>query len=195
MPRLYARGCERLCILEQKGFFDSPAIAGSLRMTMVDIRIVVDQRTRARGRARLHDQRPRRIPETRRAALLRADSRGKGQGDAASDQARHLWRAWWRPGLDPVLRRGRPRLCILLALPRADREARRRAGGRAGREGQGKARRLSRPRTLRFCMEIHANVRVMIPILDIVPREVYASEFLGARNRCCRLRTLLSDRF
>ena len=58
----------------------------------------------------------------------------KGSGDAARHQARHLRRAWRRPGLDPLLRGGRARLRVLLALPRADRPA----GGGAGggpREG------------------------------------------------------------
>ncbi len=43
----------------------------------------------------------------------------------------HMRRAWRRSGLDPLLRRGRARLCLLLALPRADRPA----GGRAGGGG------------------------------------------------------------
>ena len=57
--------------------------------------------------------------------------------DAARPQARHLRRAWRRPGLDPLLPRGRARLRLLLALPRADRPPGRgagRAGGRIGRQ-------------------------------------------------------------
>ena len=50
-------------------------------------------------------------------------------GGAARTQARHLRRAWRRPGLDRLLREGRPRLRLLLALPRADRPPRRGAGG------------------------------------------------------------------
>ena len=44
-----------------------------------------------------------------------------GPGDAARHQARHLRRARWRPGVGRVLRRGRARLRVVLALPRADR--------------------------------------------------------------------------
>ena len=53
----------------------------------------------------------------------------KGRATRPEHQARHLRRAWRRSGLDPLLRGGRPRLCLLLALPRADRPAGRRAGG------------------------------------------------------------------
>ena len=48
--------------------------------------------------------------------------------DAARHQARHLRRAWRRPGVDRVLRGGRARLRLRLALSRADRAA----GGGAG---------------------------------------------------------------
>jgi hypothetical protein len=54
-----------------------------------------------------------------------AAERGRAR---ARHQARHLRRAWRRPGLDPLLRGSRPRLRVLLALPRADRAA----GGGAG---------------------------------------------------------------
>ena len=64
----------------------------------------------------------------------------KGRRDAARHQARHLRRAWRRPGLDPLLRGGRARLCLLLALPRADRAAGGGAGG--GEEGIGERRAL-----------------------------------------------------
>ena len=57
--------------------------------------------------------------------------RREGQGDAARHQARHLRRAWRRSGLDPLLRGGRARLRVVLALPRADRPAGRGAGGGA----------------------------------------------------------------
>ena len=54
--------------------------------------------------------------------------RARPQG-AQRTQARHLRRAWRRPGLGRVLPRGRARLRVVLAVPRADRAARRRAGG------------------------------------------------------------------
>ena len=63
------------------------------------------------------------------------DRRRARPPDAARHQARHLRRAWRRPGLGALLRRGRARLRLLLALPRADRAACRRAGG-ARREGR-----------------------------------------------------------
>src|SRR3546814_8523398 len=46
-------------------------------------------------------------------------------------QARHLRRAWRRPGLDPVLRGAGARLRQRVAVPRADRAAR---GGASGVE-------------------------------------------------------------
>ncbi len=68
----------------------------------------------------------------------------RGRKTRANAEARHLRRAWRRPGLDPFLRQGRPRLRLLLALPRADRQA----GGGASRAGrhrrpQGRGLRLS----------------------------------------------------
>ena len=36
-------------------------------------------------------------------------------------ETRHLWGAWWGSGVDRVLRRGRPGLRVVLAVPRADR--------------------------------------------------------------------------
>ena len=56
----------------------------------------------------------------------------RGRATRPGHQARHLRRAWRRPGLDPFLPRGRARLRVVLALPRADRPPRRRPG-RAGR--------------------------------------------------------------
>ena len=67
--------------------------------------------------------------DVRRRGRTRPHGGAKGQGDQAGHQARHLRRAWRRPGLHPLLRGGRPRLCVVLALPRADRQA----GGRPGR--------------------------------------------------------------
>ena len=65
-------------------------------------------------------------------------------------EARHLRRAWRRPGLDPLLPRGRARLRLLLALPRADRPARGRAGRVGGRGAGGD------PMILRFVSLVSA---------------------------------------
>ncbi len=56
----------------------------------------------------------------------------RGRAARPGSKARHLRRAWRRPGLDPLLPGGRPRLCVVLALSGADRPPGRRAGG-AGR--------------------------------------------------------------
>ena len=53
----------------------------------------------------------------------------RGRKARPEAQARHLRRAWRRSGLDRVLPRGRARLRVVLAVPRADRAARRGAGG------------------------------------------------------------------
>ncbi len=50
----------------------------------------------------------------------------RGRKTRPESEARHLRRAWRRSGIDRVLRRGRARLRLLLALPRADRAPRRR---------------------------------------------------------------------
>ena len=60
--------------------------------------------------------------------------RARPQG-AAQAQGRHLRRAWRRSGLGVLLPQGRPRLRLVLALPRADRAAGGGAGG-AGRRAQ-----------------------------------------------------------
>ena len=57
----------------------------------------------------------------------------RGRKHAAEAQGRHLRRAWRRPGVGGVLSRGRARLRLVLAVPRADRAA---CGG-AGGTGQG----------------------------------------------------------
>ena len=57
----------------------------------------------------------------------------RGRAAQARPQARHLRRAWRRSGQHRLLRERRPRLRLRLALPRADRPARRGAGGAAGR--------------------------------------------------------------
>ena len=72
----------------------------------------------------------------------------EGPGDAAGHQARHLRRARRRPGVDPVLREGRPGLRQLLAVPRpgrADWPPRRRRWRRGAwlRAAAGRASRMS----------------------------------------------------
>jgi hypothetical protein len=51
-------------------------------------------------------------------------------------ESRHLWRTWWRSGLDRLLPQGRLELCELLAVPRADCSAGRRSGHSDGRVSQ-----------------------------------------------------------
>ena len=65
----------------------------------------------------------------------------RGPQDAAGHQARHLRRAWRRSGEHRLLREDRPRLCLGLALSRADRAA----GGGAGGAGEiaGRATRVA----------------------------------------------------
>ena len=53
----------------------------------------------------------------------------RGTGDPPRHCAGRLRRTWRRTGIDPLLRRDRPRLCFLLALPRAHCKT----CGRAGR--------------------------------------------------------------
>ena len=68
----------------------------------------------------------------------------RGRAARRRAEARHLRRAWRRPGLDPLLPRGRARLRVLLALSRADRPPRRGAGGAVGRApGRDRVRRLA----------------------------------------------------
>ncbi len=68
------------------------------------------------------------------------DRRRARPAHAARHQARHLRRARRRPGLDPLLREGRPDLRVLLAVPRADRPPRRGAGRPCGHEDVGRAK-------------------------------------------------------
>ena len=75
-----------------------------------------------------HRAGPLRQPRPRRRRRADPDRRRARPRPRARPQARHLRRARRRPGLDPLLRQGRPRLRLLLALPRADRPAGRRAG-------------------------------------------------------------------
>ena len=65
-----------------------------------------------------------------------ADRRRARPQDAHEAQGRHLRRARRRSGLGRVLPRGRARLCVVLAVPRADRAA----GGGAGGARQGRGR-------------------------------------------------------
>ena len=64
-----------------------------------------------------------------------ADRRRARPQGAQESQGRHLRRAWRRSGVGRVLPRGRARLCVVLAVPRADRAAGRGAGG-ARQEGR-----------------------------------------------------------
>ena len=73
----------------------------------------------------------------RRRRRAGEDRQGEGPLGEARPQARHLRRAWRRPGLDPVLRGSRAGLRLLLALPRA--------GGAAGGGAGGADWRRRRP--------------------------------------------------
>ena len=55
----------------------------------------------------------------------------RGRTTRAKSEARHLRRAWRRPGFDPLLSRLGTGLCFLFALPRASCASRGGAGGRA----------------------------------------------------------------
>ena len=78
-----------------------------------------------------------RHPRARSLRLARHRGRGRADRDrlrarpqgAQRPEARHLRRAWRRSGLGVLLPQGRPRLRLVLALPRADRAAGRRPGG------------------------------------------------------------------
>ena len=64
----------------------------------------------------------------RRGGGADPDRRRAGTGREPVAAARHLRRAWRRPGVDRLLRRARARLRLLLAVPRAGRTARSRPG-------------------------------------------------------------------
>jgi hypothetical protein len=85
---------------------------------------------------------PRSVRDDRPRGRRRADAdRGRARPrERARPQARHLRRARRRPGLDRVLPRGRARLRVVLAVPRADRAARRGAGGPEPRRAPGRNR-------------------------------------------------------
>ena len=69
------------------------------------------------------------VPDPRRRGRRPdAGRRGQGSGDAPGPRDRHLRRAWRRPGLDLQVREARPRLRLVLAVPRPRREACRRPG-------------------------------------------------------------------
>ncbi len=55
-----------------------------------------------------------------------------GRQDEGRSEARHLRRAWRRPGVDPLLREDRPRLRERLPIPDSGGAPRRRAGGDVG---------------------------------------------------------------
>ena len=67
--------------------------------------------------------------------LVRIASRTRPRHPAGIE-ARHLRRAWRRSGFDRLLPRGRARLCLVLALPRADRAPGRGASRAVGRVGK-----------------------------------------------------------
>ena len=86
-------------------------------------------------------ERPVRHARPRRGRRARRHRRGARAEDAARHQARHLRRAWRRPGVYRLLRGDRARLCLMLAVPCADRAPCRRASGaqgegRFGRRGE-----------------------------------------------------------
>ncbi len=79
-----------------------------------------------------------RVDRSRRRRRAGSDRRRARPQGAQEPQGRHLRRARRRSGLGCVLPRGRARLRVLLAVPRADRAARRGAG-RARQEGRGRS--------------------------------------------------------
>ncbi len=70
-------------------------------------------------RTRDHEEEPVRDHRPDRRRPARRDCRREGPEDQTGHQARHLWRTRRRPGVDSVLREGRPGLRQLLAVPRA----------------------------------------------------------------------------
>ena len=95
---------------------------------------VLARRHRGANRSSLRRHRDRRalpLRDDRRAGCrrARADRRAARSRGPARAGGRRLWRARGRRGLDPLLPRGRARLRQLLAVPRADRAGRSRAGG------------------------------------------------------------------
>ena len=92
------------------------------------------RRRRVQVRAHLsgsQDHRPLAVRDDRQAGRRLAGAAGGvgGPGGAPGPQARDLRRARRRSGVDRLLPHGRARLRLVLAVPRADRPRRRRAGG------------------------------------------------------------------
>ena len=71
--------------------------------------------------ARPSRQGPVRVPRHRGGGPARGDRGEEGSSRPAGPQDRHLRRARWRSGLDPLLPQGGPRLRVVLALPGAHR--------------------------------------------------------------------------
>ena len=86
-----------------------------------------------------HQEGPLHQPRPRRRRRAGADRRRPRPQDPRQPEARHLRRAWRRPGLDPLLRQGGTGLRVLLALPRPDRQAGSGASG-AQRHGRSQGR-------------------------------------------------------
>ena len=88
---------------------------------------------RGLSEARDPRSRPVRDARCRRGRRASAHCRRARSRHPAGVEARHLRRTWRRPGLDPLLPRGRARLRLLLALPGADRPPRCGTGQAVGR--------------------------------------------------------------
>ena len=137
----------------------------------------VRHQPRRRGELPRHLYRARHPPgrSVRRRSTARASASWCGSASSAAarsrnePQGRHLRRARRRSGFGRVLPRDRARLRVLLAVPRADRAARRRAGG-AGQEGRGARH------------ERHANAGSATPTL----RSKSLSKGRDRRSFCCR---------
>ena len=85
-------------------------------------------------RARHPAGRPVRVDRPAGRRRTGQDRRRARAQSAPQAESRHLRRARRRSGLGRLLPRGQARLCVVLAVPRADRAAGRRAGG-AGQDG------------------------------------------------------------
>ena len=85
--------------------------------------------------ARNSRRRPVRVDRSRRRRRTGADGCRARARRAAGSESRHLRRAWRRPGIGRLLPRGRSRLCVVFAVPRADCAACRGAG--RARQGSG----------------------------------------------------------
>ena len=101
-----------------------------------------------------------------------------GPRDAARHQARHLRRARRRPGVGRVLPRGRPRLRVVLAVPRADRPPRRRA----------RRARPRRPGLHRLIGRGYLGVRMTRPQARCAAASGAVGDASGARSGCLSVR-------